>query len=47
MSAKLSVHLEASRRAVRVVARAAAAAAMVAGFRYPHKISAHRAFELQ
>jgi hypothetical protein len=44
MSTKLSVHLD---RLQKSGAGCPVAAAMVAGFRYPHKISADPAFELQ
>jgi hypothetical protein len=46
----LSVHLDRLQKsgaASTWSAQGRAAAAMVSGFRYPHKISARRAFELQ
>jgi hypothetical protein len=51
MRTNLSVHLDRLQKSIprfeRLRTRVAAAAAMVSGFRYPHKISASRAFELQ
>jgi hypothetical protein len=51
MSKNSSVHLDRLQKSIprldRLSARIAAAAAMVSGFRYPHKISARPAFELQ
>jgi hypothetical protein len=44
MRKNVSVHLD---RLQKSSADAAAAAAMVSGFRYPHKISARPAFEVQ